>query len=665
MNTRKFFVLLSAVLLSTHTNAKIRLQPLFTDNMVLQQNTQTPVWGYAKAGKRVTVTTSWDGRRYTTQSAADGSFSVKLSTPKAGGPHTITFDDGNRLTLNNVLIGEVWICSGQSNMEMPMQGWGVKQNKTEIEQSGKYQNIRMLQLDEVTSPVENTAFTARNDGWMTSTPDNVRDFSATAWFFGKNITLTQNVPVGLIMACWGGTPIEAWMSGKVLNQFPEYRELLENMKTLPADREARKADYESKYEKWIKSARIKEGSLDANGNNLFAMNNYDDSQWLTMTLPAQIETMTGMENYDGLLWFRKTVDIPASWAGKDLELNLACIDDNDVTFFGGTMIGHTRGFNVHRRYTIPGRLVKAGKTTITVGNLDTGGGGGIYGDAKDLSLGLPGSSEQISLSGQWRVNPSTDLAKSEPMPKDYDSNSSIPTVLFNRMINPLIPFAIRGAIWYQGEANENQGYKYRELMPALITDWRSRWDYDFPFYIMQLANYGIRHEQPSESNWAELREAQIMTAEHEPLCATAVNIDIGNHDDIHPTTKDEVGRRLALLARALTYGEKIEYTGPMYNGFNYKGNSIKINFTHADGLKTKDGGAVKGIAIAGPDHKFHWADTKIEGTSIIVSSPSVKVPVAVRYAWDNDPDCNLVNNIGLPASPFRTDDWPRITMEKH
>ncbi len=663
MYTRKFFLLLSAVLMSTLADAKVKLQPLFTDNMVLQQNSEAPVWGHAKAGKRVTVTTSWDSRRYTAQADANGKFMVRLTTPKAGGPYSITFDDGSRLTLNNVLIGEVWLCSGQSNMEMPMQGWSVKQNQAEIEQSGKYQNIRMLQLDEVTSPVEETAFTARSGGWMTSTPDNVRDFSATAWFFGKNITLSQDVPVGLIMTCWGGTPIEAWMSAKVLGEFPEYRELLENMKSLPSDHEARKADYANKYEQWIKSARIKEGSLDTKGNDIFAMVNYNDSQWRTMSLPAQIETVPGLENFDGILWFRKTVNIPASWAGKDLELNLACIDDNDVTFFGGTMIGHTRGFDVHRRYTVPGRLVKAGKMTITVGDLDTGGGGGIYGDAKDMSLGPVGSTERISLSGTWRVNPSTDLAKSEAMPKDFDSNSSIPTVLFNRMIKPLIPFAIRGAIWYQGEANENHAYQYRELLPAMIGDWRDRWGYDFPFYIMQLANYGIRHEQPLESNWAELREAQIMTAEHVPHCATAVNTDIGNHDDIHPTTKDEVGRRLALLARALTYGERIEYTGPMYNSFVYNGNSVKINFTHADGLKTKDGGAVKGVAIAGPDRKFHWADAVIEGSSIVVSSPAVQIPIAVRYAWDNDPVCNLVNSIGLPASPFRTDDWPGITFE--
>ncbi|MGI6242272.1 MAG: sialate O-acetylesterase [Prevotella sp.] len=661
-NKSRFVLILGLLLTVIGANAKIKLQPLFSSNMVLQQQFMAPLWGEAKSGKVVTVLTSWDNKTYSTKADSNGHWSLKVATPKAGGPYNITISDSSPVVLRNVLIGEVWLCTGQSNMEMPMQGWDIKMNEEEIARSGKYTGIRLLQLDEVTSPSEETGFTARNDGWMTCSPDVVKDFSATGFFFGKNINEHQQVPVGLIMTCWGGTPVESWMSGDKLKEFTEYRNQIIDLQKQPKDKAARENKYKQEYQTWLINARKKEGSLDAAGRDVFAAADYDDSNWSVMNLPTQIEK-AGQPDFDGIMWFRKTIELPAKWAGKNLELDLAAIDDNDITYFNGKEIGRTEGFNVHRHYVVPGKLVKKGKNVITVFALDTGGEGGIWGEAKEMSIALKGKAQTMSLAGDWRFNPSTDLRTAPAMPKNFAGNPGIPSVLFNQMIHPLIPFAVRGAIWYQGEANENRAYQYRELLPAMIHDWRERWGYTFPFYIMQLANFRERHAQPVECQWAELREAQLLTALHTDNCAMAVNIDIGNPANIHPTTKDEVGRRLSLLARALTYKENIAYSGPIYDSYQLESGQVRLSFRHTEGgLKTTDGKALRGFAIAGPDHQFHWANATIDDNTIVVSSPDVKEPVAVRYAWDDNPDCNLTNSSDLPASPFRTDDWPGITF---
>lgn len=647
---------------SLMANAKVRLQPMFSDNMVLQQQTSAPLWGEASPNKTVTLVTSWDGKKYKTKSDAKGQWKISVTTPKAGGPYEITISDGTKMTLHDVLIGEVWLCTGQSNMEMPMQGWDVKMNADEIAQSGRFKNIRLLQVNEVTSPKPEASIAIKSNGWMQCNPETVKDFSATGFFFGKNINLSENVPVGLIMTCWGGTVVEAWTSGKTLEEMPVFKDKIAKLDSLPATQEARQKQYDEALKKWREKMAKRVGSYDSKGNCVFAQKEYNDASWQEMKLPTMIED-AGLPGYDGFIWFRKTIDIPSDWVGKDLDLYLSMIDDEDVTYFNGVQIGQTSGFNVQRHYIVPASLVKAGKAVITVRDYDSGGGGGLYGDAKDMRIGIKGSGNTVSLAGIWKANPSTDLRKVEPAPVNYAGNPNIPSVLFNSMINPLVPYSIRGAIWYQGENNVDRAYQYRELLPMMIRDWRSHWGYNFPFYIMQLANYMERHEQPIETAWAELREAQLLTAKHVDNTAMAVNIDIGNPKNIHPTTKNEVGRRLALLAEGLTYGKNIEYSGPEYESYKIDGNTIRLSFSHVGkGLRSKDGGKLTGFAIAGPDHKFHWADAKIDGNTIVVSSSEVDCPLAVRYAWDDNPECNLTNESGLPASPFRTDEWKGQTF---
>jgi sialate O-acetylesterase len=388
-----------------------------------------------------------------------------------------------------------------------------------------------------------------------------------------------------------------------------------------------------------------------------------------MDLPKQFETAGLL--IDGAVWFRKELDLPASWAGKDLVLNLPPIDDLDTTYFNGTKVGATgretpNSYMVPRKYVVPGSLVRAGRNVIAVRVFDSAGEGG-FSRGGAMSIG-PAGAEAIALGGVWDYKVEQAL---EPKHPDWGSrpeavgvsNQNNPSVLYNAMIAPLVMFAIRGVIWYQGESNAGRAHQYRTLFPTMIRDWRSAWGANFPFYFVQLANWHAHKAEPDESDWAELREAQMMTL-REPQTGMAVTIDIGDENDIHPRNKLDVGRRLAAWALAGQYNQKVIPSGPLFESYIVKGNEVRIRFKYADGLKTIDGGPVKGFALAGEDHKFVWADARIEGETVIVSSPKISKPVAVRYGWADNPIANLYNKAGLPASPFRTDDWPGITAAR-
>jgi sialate O-acetylesterase len=388
-----------------------------------------------------------------------------------------------------------------------------------------------------------------------------------------------------------------------------------------------------------------------------------------MDLPKQFETAGLL--IDGAVWFRKELELPASWASKDLVLNLPPIDDLDTTYFNGTKIGATgretpNSYMVPRKYVVPGSLVRAGRSVIAVRVFDSAGEGG-FSRGGAFSIG-PDGAEAIALGGVWEYKVEQAL---EPKHPDWGSrpeavgvsNQNNPSVLYNAMIAPLVGFAIRGVIWYQGESNAGRAYQYRTLFPTMIRDWRSAWGANFPFYFVQLANWHAHKAEPDESDWAELREAQMMTL-REPQTGMAVTIDIGDENDIHPRNKLDVGRRLVAWALAGAYSQKVIPSGPLFESYTVNGSEVRIRFKHADGLKTLDGGPLKGFAIAGEDHKFVWADARIERDTVIVSSPKISKPVAVRYGWADNPIANLYNKAGLPASPFRTDDWPGITAAR-
>jgi len=408
----------------------------------------------------------------------------------------------------------------------------------------------------------------------------------------------------------------------------------------------------------------------------YAATSFDAADWKMMKLPQTIEA-AGLD-IDGAVWFRKEVEVPASWAGKDLLLSLGPIDDFDVTYFNGARVGAMgseiqNSYAVPRRYKVYGSVVRAGRNLIAVRVFDRGGSGGFTGVQEQMSLAPAAGrkTDAVALAGDWRYK--VELAL-EPKKPDWGTrpnppganNQNSPTVLFNAMIAPLTPYAIRGAIWYQGESNAGRAYQYRTLFPAMIRNWRAAWgEGNFPFYFVQLANWQPMKPQPGESEWAELREAQMMTL-REPHTGMAVIIDIGDTKDIHPRNKADVGHRLAVRALADTYSQKIEPSGPLYEAQSIEGNKIRIKFKHVDGgLTTAGAGPPEGFAIAGADHKFHWAEARIDGDNVVVWSNEVPQPVAVRYGWADNPDCNLYNKADLPASPFRTDDWPGVTIGKN
>lgn len=658
------FLLSLAMLQFANSMAQVKLCPVFSDNMVMQQQTdKAPIWGESKPNKTITILTSWDGKKYTVNANEAGQWKTNVSTPSAGGPYTITISDGSKkkTVLNNVMIGEVWVCSGQSNMEMPVEGWGhVKDWEKEKVEANNYPNIRFLLATHVTSgkPINN--LTVEHGGWQVCNANTVADFSASAYFFGRDLNKYRNVPVGLIDTSWGGTIIEAWMSLDAFKGIPNQDNNVKSVENLPAAESERLALYTKQYDEWLVSVAAKDKGF-KDGKPVYSTLAVDDSNWKNFHLPA-VGNETGTVN--AFWWVRKVVDIPAKWAGKDLNVSLGMVDDNDITFFNGEQIGGTIGCNIGRNYTIPGKLVKAGKAVLAVRIHDTGGLTGISCGEQDFNISLKGTKEKISLVGDWKYDIAMNEAAVKAMPVNTASNPNVHTFLYNAMINPIIPYAIKGAIWYQGEANVAQSYQYRDLMPLMIKDWRNKWGYEFPFGIVQLANFMNRQDKPQESTWAELREAQLMTRQHLENVGMATIIDIGEANDIHPKNKQEVGRRLALWARANAYGEKIAFEGPMYSNYKIEGNTIRLMFSrrNANNLKTSDNKELKGFAIAGADHVWHWAEAKIENNTIVVSSPKVAFPLAVRYAWADNPECNLTNDSGLPASPFRTDDWPGLSF---
>ena len=656
---------------------EVQLCPLFSDNMVVQQQrTDAPIWGTAKAGRKVTVTTSWNGRKYETTADADGHWRVEVSTPSAGGPYTIDISAGKKVTLHNVMAGEVWLCSGQSNMEFQL--LSSNNAKAEIADCSNHPDIRLLRVKKTISPVPADDFeTSIGTGWNVCSPETAREFSAVGYFFGRNIEKYRNVPVGLIDSSWGGTIIETWISMEGLAVQPSQQRNIDYVKHLPAEPSAREEQYKEEIESWNAEVRRIDPGFD-DDDPVWAAANLDEASWGTIDY-RRGETVEPKEiqGLDGFMWVRRTVEIPAEWAGKDLFLNLGGVDDNDITYFNGEKIGSLDGVIWRREYTIPGNLVKAGSNSLTVRIHDTGGFFGFY--PADDNFYIANNKEErtriADLAGTWHYKLGCSTMQLPVMPVNTASEPNVHSFLYNAMIHPLGDYAMAGAIWYQGCSNSDQSVQYRELQPMLIRDWRRQWHSDFPFIITQLANYKQRVDQPAESTWAELREAQSLAAQHFEKTGMACIIDIGEANDIHPRNKQDVGARLALQARAIAYGERLNPNGPQYRSYRVEGNKIRVTFAggYARGGDRREsalvtgnarlgieGGAVRGFAICGPDHVFHWADAVIDGNSVVVSSSEVPFPVAVRYAWGDNPDCNLYNRDGLPAIPFRTDDFPCI-----
>ncbi len=629
--------------------ADVRLPGVFSDHMVLQRDKPVTIWGWAGAGEKVTVSIP----PHTSEAVADssGSWRVELATFPAGGPHELTVSGNNTLTFRDVLFGEVWLCSGQSNMQ-----WSLKDATNGVQEVAEaaHPQIRLLTVKAAQSltPQAN----APTSGWAACTPESAAGFSAVGYFFGRHIHQELGVPIGLINSSWGGTICEAWTSATTLKTLPDFAPRVAFVEKTAASGTA--VDWDQEMIHWW----MRNDPAPAVGTG-WTSADYDTSRWSSMTLPTQWE-YAGLVNYDGIVWFRKEFTLPETWNGRDLILHLGKIDDMDMTYVNGVKVGNANDSNAIRNYKVPAALLKPGRNVLAVSVLDTALNGGITGPAADMRLELPGATEKaaISLAGEWRYRTVTPLSKLEPLPEPVGSSPNVSTVIHNSMIAPLTSFPIRGVIWYQGESNVSRAHQYRTLFPAMIRDWRRAWGDDIAFGFVQLANFLSPPAEPVGSCWAELREAQAMALKL-PNTGMATAIDIGAAGDIHPTNKQDVGRRLALWAQAEIYQRPVVHSGPVYQSMKTEGNRVRITFDHTgSGLEAKGGGPLRQFAIAGTDQKFVWADARIDGDTIVVSSPQAPHPAAVRYAWADNPEgCNLINKNGLPAPPFRTDDWPALT----
>lgn len=632
--------------------AKVVLPSVFTDNMVLQQKTDITFYGDATKNKQLTVKTGWNGKEYHTEADGQGKWSLKIPTPAAGGPYEITFSDGKKLQLKNVMIGEVWFCSGQSNMEMPVAGWGKVMNYEQEIAEAAYPAIRLFQVKKNTSLAPLKEVESTLGGWQECSSATVPEFSALAYFYARALWKELNVPIGVIDCTWGGTPVEAWTSHETLRQVMGFREEMDKLERLGFDPNRMEQAYSEERAHWQSLFTEKDKGME-NGKLCWTAPSLSEEDWQTISLPGYWEGK-GLKDFDGIIWFRRSLEIPAEWAGKPLTLRLGMIDDEDITYFNGVEIARGAGYMTPRTYTIPAKLVKAGKAVLAVRVSDFGGEGGIHGKAEELYVEADG--KRISLAGDWKYRIGLSLKGFPPAPVSPIQSSSYPTVLFNAMVKPWTAFPIKGVIWYQGEANVGRSEQYGDLFPALITDWRRQWRSNFPFYFVQLANFMESKKIQPNSEWAALREAQTKALKLDQV-GMAVTIDIGLSDDIHPKNKQEVGRRLALLALAGSYGKNVSSSAPVFQNYIIKGDKMELDFGQKqDGFKIKDT-TLKGFTIAGPDRVFYSAEAMVQNGKIIVSSPKVSVPLAARYGWADNPDCNLYGENGLPVAPFRTDCW--------
>jgi sialate O-acetylesterase len=477
-------------------------------------------------------------------------------------------------------------------------------------------------------------------GWLPCTPQTAADFSAVGFFFARAMHLArEGVPVGMIHTSWGGTVAEAWMSKDGLTTFPEFEGAIEAARRAQADPERAHREYQRALEVWYRAN-------DPGTKAQWWKPGRDPGGWETMTVPNIWED-AGFPDWDGVAWMRRTFDLPGESAGSNGRLLLAAVDDVDTTWVNGVEVGTTTFYSTMRAYDIPASALKPTGNEIRVRILDTGGGGGIWNNR--LKLEIERGLDSVSLAGPWQIHFAASLADvPPPPPAPVIGGPNVPTVLYNAMLAPLAPYAIRGAIFYQGESNATRATQYRKLLPALIADWRRTWGQgDFPFLFVQIA--------PFQGQPPEIREAQLLAWQATEKTAMVVTIDVGDATDIHPANKRPVGERLALAARAVAYGEDIPYSGPVYASMAVDGGSVVLRFTHVDGGLVAPGGTLQGFTIAGADGVFHDATARIEGNTVLVSAAQVANPIAVRYGWANVASGNLFNSAGLPASPFRTD----------
>lgn len=627
-------------------SANVRMPLLFSDGMVLQRNKEIPVWGFADANEKVEV--HFNKQIKTIQADKNGKWMIKLSAEKAGGPFELIITGKNKIIIKDVLVGEVWICSGQSNMEF--QVFKTKNSEKEIADSN-YPMIRHFGVAQDLSGLPKEDLKAGK--WQVSNKENVGNFTAVGYYFAKKLYAELKIPIGIINTSWGGTNVETWTSREAFEKSNDFKAMIADVPQVNID-----AVFEVYKKSVLDNIKKVQGfDVTMENENQFAAFSFNDKNWPEIKVPSLWENQQ-IGNIDGVVWMRKTITLTAEQAKSEAVLHLAKVDDEDITYVNGVEVGTNKSWEALRVYKIPAGTLKEGKNVISVRIADYSGGGGIYGDPADLKIQF--KDNNIPLEGLWKFN--------VVQVKIAVSPNSYPSLLYNAMVNPLVPYAIEGVLWYQGEANVWRAKQYKKAFPLMITDWRTKWKQgNFPFYFVQLSTFNeFNGNSKVGSRWAELREAQTETLKL-PNTGMAVTTDIGNAKDIHPTNKQDVGLRLAAIALNNVYNKKQVYSGPTYKSQEIKGNQIILTFNNiGSGLSTSDNSLnIKGFEIAGADKVFHSAKAIIKDNKIIVSSDEVKNPVAVHYGWaDDDTEINLFNKEKFPASPFRTDNWEMITANE-
>ena len=642
---KKHFFLL-AFLFAIYANANVHLPKIFADDMVLQRNKLIPIWGWADANEKIEV--RFNKQIKSTKADKSGKWTLKLDSEIAGGPYELIIKGDNKVSIKNVLVGEVWICSGQSNMAFSVNE--VANSKEEISKAD-YPLIRHFTVsrDMSSLPLDDL----KSGKWEVCSPKSVGNFTAVGYFFAKKIYEELKIPIGLINTSWGGTVSETWTSREGFESSDEFKDMIAEMPHINLD------SISKVFNKIIsKRVEILQGTIISESNVAkFKDVKQSNVSWPEMNEPELWESQE-LGEFDGVVWLRKTIQIATSDIGKPAILELTKIDDEDITFVNGIEVGRNPNWDGIRKYNIPVGILKEGDNTIVIRVVDNGGGGGIYGEASDFKLTI--GDHFIPLKGKWKYQ--VESVKSDIGPNSY------PSLLYNAMVNPLTHYSFQGVLWYQGESNAGRAFQYRKAFPLLIEDWRKKWNQgNFPFYFVQLSSFNEANGNSNAgSTWAELRESQTQTLRL-PNTAMCVTTDIGIPNDIHPTNKQDVGKRLAAIALNSIYNVKCVSIGPVFKNLEIRNNQIIATFENCEnGLTTPDKyGNLRGFEIAGKDKIFHYATAYISDNKVVIFSEKVTNPIAIHFGWSDDAsESNLYNKDGFPAEPFRTDDWKTITQSE-
>ncbi len=621
----------------------IELPRVFSDGMVLQRGQPIPVWGKSAANAKVTL--EFAGSKVATQADASGAWRAELPAQAAGGPHVLRISDGAQVVeMGDVLVGDVWLASGQSNME-----WPIAQSADADAEIARATDPLIRHFKIPKSWEGEPQWQLAGGEWIASSPEVAGNFSAAAHFMARELRKSTGVPIGIIDSTWGGSRIEAWMDAATLG--------LDAQAAADSVRGAREADERTRQQTLQRLSRWPAGKAD---DSQWAEPGFDTSDWIGIPVPDLWEA-SGWVGLDGVAWYRTTFELSEAEAAAGILLGVGRIDDSDITFVNGHRVGATTlQYNLPREYAVAPEALRAGTNHVAVRVTDTGGGGGIHGTAEALFV-QPVGGDKHGFASAWKFR----VADAVVTMGD-DNKNQFPTLLYNQMIHPLQPYPLRGVIWYQGESNAfsvEEATRYREQFPAMIRQWRSQWNApELPFLWVQLASFGTDVDVEMDgvvqtSPWSVMRESQTATLAL-PATAEVVTIDIGDEGDIHPRNKQDVGKRLALAARKVAHGETVVHSGPSFVKATFAEDAAVVEFdVHGSALAVRGGGNdVQGFVLAGADGVFHPARAVIKDGRVVVRSGKVSAPVAVRYAWSDTPaDADLVETSGLPAAPFRSD----------